>query len=62
MPNLLTSGKLNVYITDVNKQAEDIFFRFVKQMAGRDGVTEKLKADRLEWMVSATEPRNRKSR
>ena len=45
--NLLTSGKLNGYLTDLNKQAEDMFFRLVKQMAEREDVTEKLKADTL---------------
>ena len=43
--NLLTSGKLNGYLADIDKQAEDMFFRLVKQMAEREGVTEKLKAD-----------------
>ena len=43
--NLLTSGKLNGYLADIDKQAEDLFFRLVKQMAEREGVTEKLKAD-----------------
>lgn len=31
--NLLTSGKLNSYLTDIDKQAEEMFFRLVKQMA-----------------------------
>ena len=30
--NLLTSGKLHSYLTELNKQAEDMFFRLVKQM------------------------------
>ena len=42
--NLLTSGKLNFYLADINEQAEDMFFGLVKQMAEREGVTEKLKA------------------
>ncbi len=49
--NLLTSGKLNGYLTDLDKQAEDMFFRLVKQMAEREDVTEKLKADnQMEWV------------
>ena len=49
--NLLTSGKLNGYLTDLDKQAEDMFFRLVKQMAEREDVTEKLKADnQKEWV------------
>lgn len=43
--NLLTSGKLNSHLADINRQAEEMFFRLVKQMAEREGVTEKLKAD-----------------
>ena len=50
--NLLTSGKLNAYLADIDKQAEDMFFRLVKQMAEREGVTEKLKADnQMEWVA-----------
>ena len=49
--NLLTSGKLNGYLTDLDKQAEDMFSRLAKQMAEREGVTEKLKADdQMEWV------------
>lgn len=49
--NLLTSDKLNGYLADLDKQAEDMFSRLVKQMAEREGVTEKLKADnQMEWV------------
>lgn len=49
--NLLTSGKLNSYLADIDKQAEDMFFRLVKQMAEREGITEKLKAEHpMEWV------------
>ena len=49
--NLLTSGKLNDYLADVDRQAEEIFSRLVKQMAEREGVTEKLKAEnQMEWV------------
>lgn len=43
--NLLISGKLNGYRADIDKQADDMFFRFVKQMTDREGVTEQLKAE-----------------
>ena len=43
--NLLTSGELNSYLADMNEQSEDMLFRLVKQIAEREGVTEKLKAD-----------------
>ena len=49
--NLLTSGKLNGYLADLDKQAEEMFSRLVKQMAEREGVTEKLKAEnQMEWV------------
>ncbi|MBR6522555.1 MAG: TnpV protein [Oscillospiraceae bacterium] len=58
--NLLTSGKLNGYLADLDKQAEDMFFRLVKQMAEREGVTEKLKADhQMEWIARMNNIRNR---
>ncbi len=49
--NLLTSGKLNSYLADIDKQAEDMLFRLVKEMAEkRKGVTEALKAEnQMEW-------------
>ena len=49
--NLLTSGKLNGYLSDLDKQTEEMFSQLVKQMAEREGVTEKLKADnQMEWV------------
>ena len=41
--NLLTSDKLNNYLSDIDKQAEDMFFRMVKEMAENQGVTEQLR-------------------
>ena len=58
--NLLTSGKLNGYLADIDKQAEDMLFRLVKQMAEREGVTEKLKADnQMEWVARMNNIRSR---
>lgn len=58
--NLLTSGKLNGYLADLDKQAEDMFFRLIKQMAEREGVTEQLKAaDQMEWVGCMNNIRNR---
>ena len=58
--NLMTSGKLNGYLVDIDKQAEDMFFRLVKQMAEREGVTEQLKADnQIEWVARMNNIRNR---
>ena len=58
--NLLTSGKLNSYLADIDKQAEDMFLRLVKQMAEREGVTEQLKAkNQMEWVGRMNNIRNR---
>ena len=49
--NLLTGGKLNGYLYDLDKQAEEMFFRLVKQMSEREGITEQLKAEKpMEWV------------
>ena len=58
--NLLTSGKLNSYLADIDKQAEDMHFRLVKQMAKREGVTEALKVEnQMEWVGQMNNIRNR---
>ena len=57
---LLIKCELNRHLADVNKQAEDVFFRLVKQMAEREGVTEKLKADnQMEWVARMNNIRSR---
>lgn len=49
--NLLTSGKLNSYLADIDRQAKEMFSRLVKQIAEREGVTEKLKSDdQMAWV------------
>ncbi len=49
--NLLTSGRLNEYLASVDKQAEDMFSRLVKEYAERQGVTERLKEEnQLLWV------------
>ena len=49
--NLLTSGRLNCYLADIDRQAEKLFFRLVEQMAEHEGITEKLKAEQpMEWV------------
>ncbi len=48
---LLTSGKLNAYLADIDRQAEEMFSRLVKQMAEHDGVSEKLKTEnQMLWV------------
>ena len=57
---LLTSGKLNGYLADIERQAEEMFLRLVKQMAEAEGVTEQLKADnQMEWVGRMNNIRNR---
>lgn len=47
---LLTSGKLNIYLAEIDEQAKERFERLVEQMKQSQGVTEKLKAENaLEW-------------
>lgn len=49
--NLLTSGKLQSHLVDVEEQAQELFDRLMKQRAEREGITEKLKADnQMEWV------------
>ena len=58
--NLLTSGKLNGYLVDIDRQAEEMFEQLVKQMAEREGVTEQLKAaNSMEWVRKMNSIRNR---
>lgn len=58
--NLLTSGKLNSNLVDIDRQAEEMFERLVKQMAEREGVTEQLKAAHsMEWVRKMNSIRNR---
>lgn len=48
---LLTSGKLNSYLAEIDQQTQDMFLQLVEQMAEREGVTEKLKAeDQMRWV------------
>lgn len=49
--NLLTSGKLNGYLADINRQAEEMFSRLVKELAEKEGITETLKAEnQMLWV------------
>ena len=58
--NLLTSGKLNAHLAEIDRQAVDMFFRLVKQMADGEGVNEQLKAEnQIEWVQRMNNIRNR---
>lgn len=43
--NLLTSGKLNKYLADIDKQANDMFSRLVRQLVEHEDITKKFKTD-----------------
>lgn len=58
--NLLTSGKLNSYLADIEQQAQDLFSRLVKDLAEKENVTENLKAtDQMLWVRKMNNIRNR---
>ena len=57
---LLTSGELNSHLAKIDRQAEELFSRLVKQMAEMEGVTEQLKADnQMEWVGRTNSIRSR---
>ena len=57
---LLTSGKLNSYLANIDKQAEEMFSQLVKQMAECEGADEKLKEEtQMEWVRRMNNIRNR---
>ena len=58
--NLLTSGKLNSYLADIEQQAQDLFLQLVKDLAEKENVTEELKAtDMMLWVQKMNNIRNR---
>ena len=57
---LLTGGELNAYLADIDRRAEELFLRLVKQMADAEGITETLKAsDQMEWVGRMNNVRSR---
>lgn len=57
--NLLTSGKLHSHLADVEKQAQDLFSRLVKEYAEKEGITEQLKStDQMKWVGKMNAIRN----
>ena len=57
---MMTSCKLNSYLADIDRQAEDMFLRIVRQLAEKEGVTEKLKAEnQMEWVGRMNNIRDR---
>ena len=48
---MLMEGKLNTYLTGIDKQAEEMCHRLITEMAHKQGVTEQLKAEKpFEWI------------
>ena len=57
---LLSNGRLNTYLADINEQATAQMLLLTKQMAEREGVTEQLKAqDQMVWVQRMNNIRNR---
>ena len=57
---LLTSGKLNSYLNDIDQQAKKLFSQLISQMTAAEGVTEALKAaDQMEWVRRMNNVQNR---
>lgn len=49
--NLLTSGELDKYLSEIDKYARERFYRIVKQLKITQGITEQVKADSpMEWV------------
>ena len=58
--NLLTSGKLHAHLADVEKEAQSLFLRLVKEYAEHEGLTEQLKAENpTEWVQKMNNIRSR---
>ena len=58
--NLLTSGKMNSYLDDIEQQAQHLFLRLVKEFAKKENITEELKAaDMLLWVQKTNNIRSR---
>ena len=60
LSSLQISGKLNGYLADIDRQAEEMFELLVNQMAAAEGITEQLKAtDQMVWVGRMNNIRNR---
>lgn len=58
--NLLTQGKFNSYLHDVDVRAKNMYENLVNQLAEQEGITEQLKAEnQMEWVGSINNIRNR---
>ena len=58
--NLLTAGKLNEHLAEIDHQAELMFQSLVNALSEQENITEKLKADNfMEWVQKTNSIRNR---
>ena len=58
--NLLTSGKLNSHLADIEEEAQSLFSRLVKEYAEKEGIIEQLKAtDQMKWVQKMNNIRER---
>ena len=58
--NLLTTGKLNAYLAEIDRRAHNMKAVLIKQMAEHEGVNEMLKEqNQLEWVQKMNNIRNR---
>ena len=56
---MLTIGKLNSYLVDIEQQAQDLFSRLVKDLAEKENVTEELKSEnQMLWVQKMNNIRN----
>lgn len=56
---LLTIGRLNAYLAEIDRQAQERFERLIEQMKQTQGITEQSKADKpLEWVQKMNNIRN----
>ena len=57
--NLLTAGKLNSYLADIDKKARFLFDEIVKLLAEKENVTEELKSENaMLWVQKMNNIRN----
>lgn len=58
--NLLTTGKLNAYLTEIDRRAQNKKAVLIKQMSEYEGINEMLKEkNQLEWVRKMSNIRNR---
>ena len=56
---LLLSGKLDSHLSEIDTQAETMFFQLLEQLLEQEGITEQLKAeDQMEWVQRMNNIRN----